>query len=93
MFISPYNGLFLSLFHHRKLLMKKVQRFVVWICKHFNREQILNIVDELTKVLNDKYSDLQPKDEFKDKHPNYRNFSVDPLAPLNAADIVKPKKT
>ena len=73
--------------------MKKVQRFVVWICKHFNREQILNIVDELTKVLNDKYSDFQPKDEFKDKHPNYRKFSTDPLAPLDSADIVKPKKT
>jgi hypothetical protein len=28
--------------------MKKVQRFVVWICKHFNREQILNIVDDFT---------------------------------------------
>ncbi len=27
--------------------MKKVQRFVVWICKHFNREQILNIVDDI----------------------------------------------
>ena len=75
------------------LLMKKVLRFVVWICKHFNREQILNIVDELIQVLDDKNPDLKPKDDFKDKHPNYRNFSVDPLAPLNAADIVKPKKT
>lgn len=74
-------------------LMKKVQRFVIWICKHFNREQIINVVDELTKVLNDKYSDLQPKDEFKDKHPKYRDFKVDPLAPLDTADIIKPKKT
>ncbi len=54
---------------------------------------ILNIVDELIQVLNDKNPDLKPKDEFKDKHPNYRKFSADPLAPLNAADIVKPKKT
>jgi hypothetical protein len=61
--------------------MKKVHRFVVWICKHFNREQIL------------KNPDLKPKDEFKDKHPNYRKFRSDPLAPLDAADIVKPKKT
>jgi hypothetical protein len=28
--------------------MKKIQRFVVWVCKHFNPEQILNIVDELS---------------------------------------------
>jgi hypothetical protein len=68
--------------------MKKVHRFVVWIC-----EQILNIVDELIEVLNDKNPDLKPKDEFKDKHPNYRKFRSDPLAPLDAADIVKPKKT
>ena len=73
--------------------MKKIQRFVIWICKHFNREQIINIVDELIKVLNDKYPDLKPKDDFKDKHPNYRDFKVDPSAPLNASDIVKPKKT
>ena len=75
------------------LLMKKVQRFVVWICKHFNREQVLNIVDELIQVLDDKNPDLKPKDDFKDKHPNYRKFSTDPLAPLDSADIVKPKKT
>jgi hypothetical protein len=73
--------------------MKKVQRFVVWICKHFNHEQINAIVDELILVLNDKNPDLKPKDDFKDKHPNYRKFSSDPLAPLDAADIVKPKKT
>ena len=73
--------------------MKKVQRFVIWICKHFNREQILHIVDELTKVKEDKNPDLKPKDDFKEKHPNYRDFKTDPLAPLDAAEIVKPKKT
>ena len=73
--------------------MKKVQRFVIWICKHFNREQIINIVDELIKVLEDKNPDLKPKDAFKEKHPKYRDFRTDPLAPLDAADIVKPKKT
>ena len=73
--------------------MNKIQRFVVWICRHFNHEQILNIVGELTKVLHDKNPELQPKDDFKDKHPNYRDFGADPLAPLDSAEIVKPKKT
>ena len=77
--------------------MNKIQRLIVWICKHFNREQILNIVDELVKVLHDKNPELQPKDDFKDdfkdKHPKYLNFSADPLAPLDSAKIVKPKKT
>jgi len=70
--------------------MKKVMRFVVWICKRFNREEILEIVDELVKVLNDENPDIKPKDDFKNKHPNYRVFSTDPLAPLDAADIIKP---
>jgi len=73
--------------------LKKIQRFVVWICKHFNREQIISIVEELINVLEDKNPDLKPKDHFKEKHPKYRDFKVDPLAPLDAADIVKPKKT
>ena len=73
--------------------MNKIERLIVWICKHFNREQILNIVDELVKVLHDKNPEFQPKDDFKDKHPNYRDFSADPLAPLDSAEIVKPKKT
>ena len=72
--------------------MKKVQRFVIWICRRFNREQILNIIDELITVLNDQNSDIKIKDDFKEKHPGYRNFSASPLAPLDAAKIVKPKK-
>jgi len=73
--------------------MKKIQRFVIWVCSKFNREELLNIVDELIKVLNDQNPEIKPKDNFKEKHPNYRDFSVSPLAPLNATDIVKPKKT
>ena len=73
--------------------MKKAHRFVVWICKHFNREQIINIVEELLQVLDDKNPDLKPKDEFKEKHPKYRDFSTDHLAPLDSAEIIKPKKT
>jgi transposase-like protein len=65
-------------------------RFVVWICKHFNRDEILEIVNELIKVINDKNPDIKPKDDFKKNHPNYRDFSTDPLAPLDAADVIKP---
>lgn len=73
--------------------MTNIQRFIVWVCKRFNREEILTIVDELVKVLNDENPDVKPKDAFKEKHPHYRDFSVDPLAPLDSADVVKPKKT
>ena len=73
--------------------MKNIMRFVIWICKHFNREEILEIIDELVKVLNNENPDIQPKDDFKQKHPNYRKFSTDPLAPIDAADIIKSKPT
>lgn len=73
--------------------MNQIQRFVIWVCKRFNREELLNIVDELTNVLNGQNPDVKLKDDFQEKHPGYRNFSASPLAPIDSADIVKPKKT
>ncbi|OQB68857.1 MAG: hypothetical protein BWX92_03902 [Deltaproteobacteria bacterium ADurb.Bin135] len=32
---------------------------------------------------------VKPKDDFKEKHPNYRNFYVDPKAPLTQPQRVK----
>jgi len=75
------------------MALNQMQRLIVWICRHFNREQILTIVEELTKVVHDKNSELKPKDDFKVKHPKYRDFSADPLAPLDSAEIIKQKKT
>jgi len=70
--------------------MQKIKRFTIWICKRFNRDEILSIVEELLNVLEGKTPDIEPRDDFRDKHPNYRDFSVDPLAPIDAARIVKP---
>ena len=72
--------------------MTKIKHFIIWICKRFTHDQILQIIDELIKIVIDKSSDILPKDGFKEKHPNYRNFSVDPLAPIDAAKIIKPTK-
>jgi len=62
--------------------MKPVSNIVIWLCKKFNRTQLEFIVSKLQKVLEDKKSDLQPKDDFKEQHPNYRKFDVDPLKAL-----------
>jgi len=63
--------------------MDQISRFVVWICSKFNREQIERIVNDLTEILKSK-SNLpsRPKDVFKEQHPRYRDFSVDPNPPL-----------
>ena len=39
------------------------------------------IIGELNKILKDPNSEIQPKDTFKEDHPNYRNFEVDPNPP------------
>jgi hypothetical protein len=62
--------------------MQKISRFVVWICSKFTREQIEIIVKELTEILKNHNSEIKPKDEFKEKYPNYRSFPVDSKPPL-----------
>ncbi len=75
--------------------MKKTARFVIWICsefipldsKHltgFTREQIEEIIQGLLDVLANRNPEVKPKDDFKEKHPHYRSFFVDPNPPLKA---------
>ncbi|MCL6579868.1 MAG: DDE-type integrase/transposase/recombinase [Candidatus Bathyarchaeota archaeon] len=63
--------------------MSKVARFVIWICSKFTRNEIEHIINGLLDVLNNRNPEVKPKDDFKEKHPNYRAFSVDPLPPLS----------
>ncbi|MEE8433065.1 MAG: hypothetical protein V3S16_17595 [Candidatus Desulfatibia sp.] len=62
--------------------MDRISRFVIWICSKFTREQIQRIVNDLNDILTNRNPEVKPKDDFKEKHPNYRNFSVDPNPPL-----------
>lgn len=62
--------------------MDKISRFVIWICSKFTKEQIEKIILQLTEILQNKNSEIKPKDDFKEKHPNYRDYSVDPNPPL-----------
>jgi hypothetical protein len=63
--------------------MDQVSRFIIWLCSKFNREQLEFIVKELTDMLQGrKEFPVNPKDAFREKHPNYRDFHVDPNPPL-----------
>ncbi len=62
--------------------MKKITRIIIWLCSKFNKEEIENITLGLIDILNDRNPEIKPKDDFKQKHPNYRKFSVDPNPPL-----------
>jgi len=68
--------------------MNKIARFVIWICSRFTRDEIEQIIQGLSDVLANRNPDVKPKDEFKEKHPNYRNYFVDPNPPLPA--VLKP---
>jgi hypothetical protein len=73
-----------------EVTMTKISRFVVWICSKFDRDQIIKIVEGLIEVLMDRNPDVKPRDYFKEKHPNYRKFEVDPEPPLTVSP--KPPK-
>ena len=71
--------------------MKRLSRFVIWICSRFNKEQIEFIVKELTDILKNRNPSIKPKDDFQEKHPNYRKFFVDSTPPLTQSPIFKKK--
>jgi len=73
--------------------MSKITKFVVWICSRFSRKQVEAIVAELTHILKDANSMFGPRDEFKEEHPNYRNFAPDPTEPLTEPTKKKLKRT
>jgi len=62
--------------------MSKIARFVIWICSKFTKNEIEQIVVGLADILQNRNPEVKPKDDFQEKHPNYRKFSVDPLPPL-----------
>jgi transposase-like protein len=62
--------------------MKKIHRFVIWICSKFTRDEIEQIVKLLSDILADRNPEIKPKDDFKEKYPNYRNYFVDALTPI-----------
>jgi hypothetical protein len=71
--------------------MSRIARFVIWICSKFTKTEIEMIVVGLSDVLMDRNPEVKPKDDFKEKHPNYRNFEVDPKPPLTEPPAFKKK--
>ena len=71
--------------------MKKTTRFVIWICSKFTRKEIEQIIQGLIEVLANRNPEVKPKDDFKERHPSYRNFFVDPEPPLKAPPQKAPK--
>ena len=62
--------------------MPKIARFIIWICSKFTKTEIEQIITGLVDVIQDRNPEVKPKDDFKEKHPNYREFTVPPMPPL-----------
>jgi putative transposase len=73
--------------------MPKIARFIIWICSKFTKGEIEQIITGLVDVLQDRNPEVKPKDDFKEKHPNYRDFAVPPLAPLTELPKKEPART
>ncbi len=72
--------------------MYNISRLIIWICKRFTREQIERIIQELVRILKDSNSEIKPRDKFKEEHPHYREFYVDPEEPLEEKPDAKKKR-
>jgi len=72
-----------------------VSGLIVWICKRFDKERIEKIILGLVEALKNHQAQPMPRDKFKEEHPHYREFHVDPAAPLKERPVTRkpaPKK-
>lgn len=67
----------------------RIARFIIWISSKFTRVEIEQIITGLSDVIQNRNPEVKPKDDFKEKHPNYRQFAVDPLPPLTEPPLEK----
>jgi transposase-like protein len=66
----------------RPSAVNKITRFVLWLCRKFTRQELEQIITELQDILSQRDPEVKPRDDFRQQHPHYREFHVDPLAPL-----------
>ena len=70
--------------------MGKITRLVLWLCRKFTRQDLQDLVEQLQQVLAGHEPEIHPRDDFRQQHPHYRDFYVDPQAPLTQPPAVPP---
>ena len=71
--------------------MTRVSRFVLWICRRFTKSQIEQIIKELNDILANRNPEVKPKDDFKEKHPHWRQYHPDPTPPQIEPSVTHPR--
>jgi putative transposase len=72
--------------------MHKIARFVLWLCRKFSRAELEELVRQLQELLADPEPEIPPRDDFRQQHPHYRDFFVDPEAPLTQPPAPQPTR-
>lgn len=70
--------------------MANIARLVLWLCKKFTRAELQELIEQLQHILAEREPEIPPRDDFRQQHPHYRDFYVDPLAPLAQPPTVTP---
>ena len=70
--------------------MDKILSLAKWICNQLTRVQLVNLRDLLTEILDGKHPEIEIRDAFKEDHPHYRKYSVDPLEALRESPEPQP---
>ncbi len=70
--------------------MEKITRLVLWLCRKFTRPELQELIEQLQQILAEREPEIQPRDDFRQQHPHYRDFSVDPQAALSQPPTLAP---
>ena len=62
--------------------VKRIVSLVTWFCRRLSLEELFTAAAIILEVLNDDRPDIKCKDAFRQEHPNYRKYDVDPQHPL-----------
>lgn len=70
--------------------MRNVESLVRWFCSQLTRNELLDAVALLLEILNRRREDILLRREFRERHPNYRQYDVNTTPPLTEAPNLQP---
>lgn len=71
--------------------MRTVHSLVHWFCSQLTENELLHAISLLLEVHSGRRDDIQLKRQFREEHPNYRQYEVNTTPPLTEAPEVRPK--
>lgn len=60
----------------------QIKNLVSWFCSKLTIKELIFAVTIISEVILSIRDDIKARNDFKEKHPNYRKFHVDPTTPL-----------